>query len=78
MKLTEIDLMGKQTPSFAEICDKHNMSYEAMIEQLAKGVKVEQEHTGNIALAREIALDHLNELPDYYDRLEKVEKNNSV
>lgn len=42
--------------------------------QLAKGVRVEKEHTRNRDLAREIALDHLTEMGDYYTRLEKVEK----
>ena len=44
--------------------------------QLAKGVKVEMEHTDDKALAREIALDHLSESgnADYYDRLETIEK----
>lgn len=74
MKLDEIDLLGKKTPSFHEICTKHGVSYEVLIAQLSKGIKAEQEHTEDLALAREIALDHLNEFPDYYDRLEKVEK----
>jgi len=42
--------------------------------QLEKGVKVEQEHTRDKSLAKEIAKDHLSEFPDYYDRLEKMEK----
>lgn len=74
MKLKELDLIGKETPTFDAICAKHGVSYKDLIKQVAKGIKVEQEHTGDIALAREIALDHLNEFPDYYDRLEKVEK----
>lgn len=78
MRLNEIDLIGKQTPSFNEIRKKHNVTYGKLMTQLSKGIKVETEHTGDIALAREIALDHLNEFPDYYDRLEKVEKNKSL
>jgi len=42
--------------------------------QIQKGIKVEQEHTKNKQLAKEIAKDHLSEFPDYYDRLEKMEK----
>lgn len=74
MKLNEIDLIGKMTPAFDAIKRKHGVSYKELITQLGKGIKVELEHTGDIAMAREIALDHLNEFPDYYDRLEKVEK----
>lgn len=40
---------------------------------LAKGIKVEKEHTKDEALAREIAMDHLTEDPEYYDKLEAIE-----
>lgn len=73
MKLREIDLMGKQTASFDAIRAKHKVSYKDLVVQLAKGIKIEKEHTDDLALAREIALDHLAEFPDYYDRLEKAE-----
>ena len=74
MRIDEIDLIGKPTPTFDQVLKKHGVSYNDLARQLRKGIKVEQEHTGDIALAREIALDHLDEYPDYYDRLEKVEK----
>lgn len=41
---------------------------------LAKGVKVEMEHTTDENFAREIAMDHLTEDPKYYDKLETIEK----
>jgi hypothetical protein len=41
--------------------------------QLKKGIKVEMEHTKNRVVAREIAMDHLNEDPRYYDKLKKIE-----
>jgi hypothetical protein len=75
MRLDEIkDLIGKPTPSFETIRKKHGVSSASLKAQLDKGIKVEQEHTGDVAMAREIALDHLDELPDYYDRLDKAEK----
>lgn len=40
---------------------------------LAKGVKVEMEHTDDEATAREIAKDHLTEDPKYYDKLADME-----
>lgn len=40
---------------------------------LAKGRKVEREHTSDPRLATEIAMDHLVEDPRYYDALEKME-----
>lgn len=43
-------------------------------DELAMGVKVEMEHVDDRALAREIAMDHLAEIPDYYTRLKKMEQ----
>lgn len=42
--------------------------------QLIMGIKVELEHTHDIAKALEIAMDHLKEDPKYYDKLKKIEK----
>jgi len=42
--------------------------------QIAKGIKVEVEHTKDKDLAREIAMDHLTENPKYYDYLDAMEK----
>lgn len=47
-------------------------------EQLRKGVKVEMEHTNDPDLALEITMDHLVEIPDYYDRLEAMERGAGV
>jgi len=42
-------------------------------EQLAAGMLVELEHTDNIFMAREIAMDHLMEDKNYYIKLRKME-----
>lgn len=42
-------------------------------EQLAKGIEVELEHTDSYEEAKEIAKDHLMEIPNYYDYLEEME-----
>lgn len=42
--------------------------------ELEKGIQHEAEHTNDQYLARLIALDHLYELPDYYSRLSKIDK----
>ena len=42
--------------------------------QLKMGIKVEMEHTTTPAISRKIALDHLKEIPDYYTRLDEMEK----
>lgn len=41
---------------------------------LRQGQKHEMEHTSNRAVAKEIAMDHLVEDPEYYKKLEKIEK----
>ena len=41
--------------------------------QLAKGIRVEMEHTNSRTIAKEIAMDHLVENSKYYDKLEKIE-----
>jgi len=46
--------------------------------QLEMGIKVEMEHTTNPLISRKIALDHLKEIPDYYTRLDKMEKEAGV
>jgi hypothetical protein len=38
------------------------------------GIKVEMEHTTDPLIAKRISLDHLSEIPDYYTRLAKMEK----
>lgn len=42
-------------------------------EQVSKGIKIEMEHTSDPKEALEIAMDHLMEIPDYYDHLEDME-----
>ena len=37
------------------------------------GIPIEHEHTGDKDLATDIALQHLDEIPDYYTRLKKME-----
>lgn len=56
-----------------DIAKKHNVSIEQIEHQLSMGVRVEMEHTNNEKIAREIAIDHLMELPDYYSKLSKME-----
>jgi hypothetical protein len=43
-------------------------------EALMKGIHVEAEHTNDIMTAMEIAMDHLAEDPEYYEKLELVHK----
>lgn len=43
-------------------------------EELKKGINVEMKHTDSEAIARKIALDNLAKMPDYYTKLEKIQK----
>lgn len=43
-------------------------------EQLKMGIEVELEHTDNRHKAKQIALDHLAEIKDYYTRLKRLEE----
>lgn len=56
-----------------QIAEKHGVPVEQIDKELQKGTQVELEHTTDVNTAREIALDHLAELPDYYTRLDKME-----
>jgi len=49
-----------------DIADKHGVSIEEIDKELKIGIKIELEHTNDVKLAREIAMDHLYEFPDYY------------
>ncbi len=57
-----------------EISKKHKVPLSKIINQVKMGTKVEGEHTTSKSGARITALQHVDELPDYYDRLKKVEK----
>jgi len=46
--------------------------------ELEMGIKVEMEHTTDPTISRKIAMDHLVEIPDYYTRLAKMEKEAGV
>jgi hypothetical protein len=45
-----------------------------LTQQLVKGIKVEMEHTDDIEVAKEIAMDHLAEDPNYYTKLKRIEE----
>jgi hypothetical protein len=40
--------------------------------QLSIGIQIEMEHTNDVAIAQEIAMDHLTEDPEYYTKLVKA------
>ena len=42
--------------------------------ELLTGIKIEREHTDDNFIALEIAMDHLERIPDYYSRLSRMER----
>ena len=48
--------------------------YDFNKNQLRKGIKTEHEHTDSEQIAKEIAMDHLQEDPKYYDHLQEMEE----
>lgn len=63
----------KHHKSPEDISKKYNIPLKSIEKQLSIGVPIEHEHTQNKNLATIIALQHLDEFPDYYTRLKKME-----
>jgi hypothetical protein len=66
--------MKKKVPTEKEIAKKHGVSVETIIKQAEVGSTVEREHVTTHEEAYGIALQHLDEFPDYYTHLLKMEK----
>lgn len=66
--------LNKPTKSVPELADKHHEPKAQIKKELDKGTGVEKEHTTKTDVAKEIAKAHIDELPDYYEKLEKIEK----
>ena len=65
--------------SLKDIAKKHNKNYdekyyEKLQSELRKGISIETEHTGDVKMAKKIAMDHLVENPKYYTELKKFEQ----
>lgn len=63
--------LDKPTMTPEEIAKKHKVDVKEINRQLEMGIKVEKEHTKDEKIAREIALDHLGEKPNYYSKLKQ-------
>jgi hypothetical protein len=63
----------KSYKSPEELAKKHGVPVEEIKKQLEIGTKVEFEHTTSKSSARITALQHLDEKPDYYTKLKKME-----
>ena len=59
--------------SVEDIAKKHNVEPDVIKTELEKAILVELEQTNDRDVAREIAMDHLSEQADYYEKLAVVE-----
>lgn len=66
--------MKKKVPTEREIARKHGVSVKHIIRQAEIGSTVEREHVTTHDEAYGIALQHLDEFPDYYKHLLAMEK----
>ncbi len=63
----------KSYKTVEQIAKKHRLDVSFIQKQLDMGEPIEHEHTRDHELAMDIALQHLDEIPDYYTRLKKME-----
>jgi hypothetical protein len=63
----------KSHKTVEQIAKKHRLEVSFIQKQLDMGEPIEHEHTKDHDLAKDIALQHLDEIPDYYTRLKKME-----
>ena len=72
IKKEEVEL--KPVPSLEDSAKKHKVDVEVLKKQLEKGIEIEKEHTKDEKVAEKIALAHIDERPDYYIQIDKLEK----
>ena len=63
----------KSHKTVEQIAKKHRLDVSFIQKQLDMGEPIEHEHTKDHDLAKDIALQHIDEIPDYYTRLKKME-----
>jgi Fe-Mn family superoxide dismutase len=59
--------------SLIDIAKHHKMPLKSIKVKLDQGIKTEIEHTTDKSIAREIAMDHIYEDPNYYTKLKQIE-----
>ena len=74
IKLCLDEQLDKKTLTAQELAKHHKLPIEKINAEIAKGEKVEMEHTKNKQTANQIARDHIKEDPKYYEKLAKIEK----
>lgn len=72
LSIPESKLLDKPEMTVSQLASKHKVTRQHIENQLSKGIKSEMEHTSKYSVAKEIALDHLKEDPNYYTKLDKA------
>lgn len=55
--------------SLKDVSSKHKIDIKKLEKELELGIKDEMEHTNDKKIAKEIAIDHLWKVPNYYTKL---------
>ena len=66
--------LNKDVKSTSELADKHKVAFDKIVRAVTAGTKIEKEHTTKKEVAKQIALAHVGEDPNYYKKLRKIEK----
>lgn len=74
--VNENELVGGKADNLTpkDIAKKFKVSVKYIKDQIKQGKKVESEHTDDEKKQYEISSDHISEFPDYYERIDKMEK----
>jgi hypothetical protein len=68
----------KPSKTIEQIAKEKDVPLDYAEEQLRKGMKTESEHSDSPIVQETIALQHLDEMIDYYDKLEYMESQNKM
>jgi hypothetical protein len=68
----------KPSKTIEQIAKEKDVPLDYAEEQLRKGMKTESEHSDNPMVQETIALQHLDEMIDYYEKLEYIENQNKM
>jgi hypothetical protein len=68
----------KPSKTIEQIAKEKDVPLDYAEEQLRKGIKIESEHSDNPMVQETIALQHLDEMIDYYEKLEYMESKDKM
>ena len=68
IKIESEEVLGGKAEGMTtkDLAKKHDVSVEDIEKEIKVGTEIEMEHTDSKKMAKEIAMDHIAEFPDYY------------